>query len=292
MMWSNFFMQEEDRRRAAAGRRRAQGQKGVLLTPEQEGKIKLVLLLVSIGATLAVLAVGTEFWVELNTYKANSSAVCDAAHLGLWKVCTKRLWLADVPEGRETCGPAELPGEANCTYFKFFTTGENARVFQRTTKKEVNIAAAVIAVLGLVVMALGCLCVIMVLSKGAEFLLRVGAVCFVLSGEGGEPGLRALHAGRGIPKNCCVLGGGICTHNCMPGGGISMHCCMLGFEGSPRAIIGSKTEEFQALLLAEDWTVYKYHFDLDPRSPRIVARLGVGTPSTAACQEQEGAPGP
>nr|XP_027777308.1 voltage-dependent calcium channel gamma-6 subunit isoform X3 [Marmota flaviventris] len=110
MMWSNFFMQEEDRRRAAAGRRRAQGQKGVLLTPEQEGKIKLVLLVVSIGATLAVLAVGTEFWVELNTYKANSSAVCDAAHLGLWKVCTKRLWLADVPEGRETCGPAELPG--------------------------------------------------------------------------------------------------------------------------------------------------------------------------------------
>ncbi|MBZ3891844.1 Voltage-dependent calcium channel gamma-6 subunit [Sciurus carolinensis] len=182
MMWSNFFMQEEDRRRAAAGRRRAQVQQGVLLTPEQEGKIKLVLLLVTVGATMAVLAVGTEFWVELNAYKANSSAVCEAAHLGLWKVCTKRLWLADVPAGRETCGPAELPGEANCTYFKFFTTGENARIFQRTTKKEVNIAAAVIAVLGLAVMALGCLCIIMVLSKGAEFLLRVGAVCFVLSG--------------------------------------------------------------------------------------------------------------
>ncbi|EPY89895.1 hypothetical protein CB1_000070013 [Camelus ferus] len=47
---------------------------------------------------------------------------------------------------------------------------------------EVNVAAAVIAVLGLAVMALGCLCVIMVLSKGAEFLLRVGAVCFGLSG--------------------------------------------------------------------------------------------------------------
>uniref|UniRef100_A0A8D2DVL0 Voltage-dependent calcium channel gamma-6 subunit n=1 Tax=Sciurus vulgaris TaxID=55149 RepID=A0A8D2DVL0_SCIVU len=132
MMWSNFFMQEEDRRRAAAGRRRAQVQG---LTPEQEGKIKLVLLLVTVGATMAVLAVGTEFWVELNAYKANGSAVCDAAHLGLWKVCTKRLWLADVPAGRETCGPAELPGEANCTYFKFFTTGENARIFQRTTKK-------------------------------------------------------------------------------------------------------------------------------------------------------------
>ncbi|XP_010995134.2 voltage-dependent calcium channel gamma-6 subunit [Camelus dromedarius] len=182
MMWSNFFMQEEDRRRAAAGRRRARGLQRSQMTPEREGKIKLVLLLTSVGATLAVLAVGTEFWVELNTYRDNGSAVCDAAHLGLWKLCTKRLWQADVPAGRDTCGPAGLPGEANCTYFKFFTTGENAHVFQRTTKKEVNVAAAVIAVLGLAVMALGCLCVIMVLSKGAEFLLRVGAVCFGLSG--------------------------------------------------------------------------------------------------------------
>ncbi|XP_042776230.1 voltage-dependent calcium channel gamma-6 subunit isoform X3 [Panthera leo] len=111
MMWSNFFMQEEDRRRReAAGRRRALGQHQSRLTPEREGKIKLGLLLSAVGATLAVLAVGTEFWVELNTYKANGSAVCDAVHLGLWKMCTKRLWQADVPAGRDTCGPAELPG--------------------------------------------------------------------------------------------------------------------------------------------------------------------------------------
>lgn len=110
MMWSNFFMQEEDRRRAAAGRRRAQGQQNLGLTPEREGKIKLVLLLATVGATLAVLSVGTEFWVELNTYKTNGSAVCEAAHMGLWKVCIKRLWQADVPAGRDTCGPAELPG--------------------------------------------------------------------------------------------------------------------------------------------------------------------------------------
>ncbi|XP_075798925.1 voltage-dependent calcium channel gamma-6 subunit isoform X2 [Microtus pennsylvanicus] len=190
MMWSNFFMQEEDRRRAAVGRRRAQGQQNLGLTPELEGKIKLVLLLAAVGATLAVLSVGTEFWVEFNTYKTNGSAVCEAAHMGLWKVCIKRLWQADVPASRETCGPAELPGEANCTYFKFFTTGENARIFQRTTKKEVNLAAAVIAVLSLTAMALGCLCVIMVLSKGAEFLLRLGAVCFGLSGDCGCCGLQ------------------------------------------------------------------------------------------------------
>eukprot|EP00069_Balaena_mysticetus_P011743 bmy_21388T0 len=157
MMWSNFFMHEEDRRLGAVGRRRAHGARKARMTPEHEGKIKLALLLTSVGATLAVLAVGTEFWVELNTYRDNGSAVCDAAHLGLWKMCTKRLWQADVPAGRDTCGPAALPGE-------------------------VNLAAAVIAVLGLAVMALGCLCIITVLSKGAEFLLRVGAICFGLSG--------------------------------------------------------------------------------------------------------------
>lgn len=32
------------------------------------------------------------------------------------------------------------PTEANCTYFKFFTTGENAHIFQRTTKKGKNIS--------------------------------------------------------------------------------------------------------------------------------------------------------
>ncbi|XP_061029893.1 voltage-dependent calcium channel gamma-6 subunit isoform X3 [Eubalaena glacialis] len=110
MMWSNFFMHEEDRRLGAVGRRRAHGARKARMTPEHEGKIKLALLLTSVGATLAVLAVGTEFWVELNTYRDNGSAVCDAAHLGLWKMCTKRLWQADVPAGRDTCGPAELPG--------------------------------------------------------------------------------------------------------------------------------------------------------------------------------------
>uniref|UniRef100_A0A2I2YTV4 Voltage-dependent calcium channel gamma-6 subunit n=1 Tax=Gorilla gorilla gorilla TaxID=9595 RepID=A0A2I2YTV4_GORGO len=80
MMWSNFFLQEENRRRGAAGRRRAHGQGRSGLTPEREGKVKLALLLAAVGATLAVLSVGTEFWVELNTYKANGSAVCEAPH--------------------------------------------------------------------------------------------------------------------------------------------------------------------------------------------------------------------
>ncbi|XP_072463559.1 voltage-dependent calcium channel gamma-6 subunit [Notamacropus eugenii] len=180
MMWSNFFIQEEERRRADTARRRAQR---TGLASERRGPIKLALLLAGIGTALAVLAVGTEFWVELGTKRGNgTSGVCEAAHLGLWRVCAKRLWLEDLPPNRETCGPAELPGEANCSYFRFFTSGENNRILQRTTKKELGVAAAITATLALVITVLGCICVVMVLSKGAEFLLTHAAVFFSLSG--------------------------------------------------------------------------------------------------------------
>lgn len=35
---------------------------------------------------------------------------CLTAHYGLWKGCTKTLWVADIDPARESCGPAELPG--------------------------------------------------------------------------------------------------------------------------------------------------------------------------------------
>uniref|UniRef100_A0A8C6TY12 Calcium channel, voltage-dependent, gamma subunit 6a n=1 Tax=Neogobius melanostomus TaxID=47308 RepID=A0A8C6TY12_9GOBI len=79
-----------------------------------------------VGVVLTVLGVGTEFWVELT---------CLTAHVGLWKGCTKTLWVVDIDPERASCGPAELPGASNCTYFKFFTTGESAVLFQKTTHR-------------------------------------------------------------------------------------------------------------------------------------------------------------
>ncbi|XP_049643044.1 voltage-dependent calcium channel gamma-6 subunit [Suncus etruscus] len=174
MMWNNFFLQEEERRRGAASRRRARGPRSGL-SPERERKARWTLLGTAVGVALAVLAVGTDYWVELNPA---GDAACATAHLGLWKACTRRPRPAHGPP----CGPARLHPDANCTYFKFFTTGENAHIFQRTTKREVNLAAGVLAVLGLVIMALGSLCIIMMLTQGAEFLLRVGAICFGIAG--------------------------------------------------------------------------------------------------------------
>ncbi|KAK9397495.1 voltage-dependent calcium channel gamma-6 subunit-like [Crotalus adamanteus] len=72
--------------------------------------------------------------------------------------------------------------EANCSYFKFFTTGENANIFLRTTKKELSITAAVVSLLSITLMAMGSLCITMALSKGVEFLLKPASCFFIISG--------------------------------------------------------------------------------------------------------------
>ncbi|KAM7383344.1 hypothetical protein PAMP_003006 [Pampus punctatissimus] len=193
-MWSNFFVQQdEDGRIGVAGA----GQSGGLgamkggrvhrrthrMNDSLEGKIKLAFFVSIIGVTLTVLGMGTEFWVELAQPKNFSgNQTCQMAHYGLWKGCIRTLWVADIDPERTSCGPAELPGESNCTYFKFFTSGENAIIFKKTTNKNLNLAAAVLALMSLTMMVMGSICIIMSLSKGVPFFLKPASFCFILSG--------------------------------------------------------------------------------------------------------------
>ncbi|KAG7469319.1 hypothetical protein MATL_G00127490 [Megalops atlanticus] len=163
------------------GKRR--GHAASRMSDSQEGKIKLAFFVAIVGVTLTVLGVGTEFWVELAPPKSFfNNQTCLAAHYGLWKGCVRTLWVSDIDPERESCGPAELPGESNCTYFKFFTSGENAVIFKKTTTKSLNIAAAILALLSLFMMATGSICIIMSLSKGVQFFLKPASFCFILSG--------------------------------------------------------------------------------------------------------------
>ncbi|XP_061822842.1 voltage-dependent calcium channel gamma-6 subunit-like [Nerophis lumbriciformis] len=156
---------------------------GHVMTEAQEGKIKLAFFVAIVGVVLTVLGVCTEFWVELAPSKSfYDNQTCPAVHLGLWKGCTKTLWVADIDPARESCGPAELPGESNCTYFKFFTTGENTVVFNKTTHKNLNVAAAMLSLFSLVLMVMGAICISMALSKDIVFFLKPASICFILSG--------------------------------------------------------------------------------------------------------------
>lgn len=153
------------------------------MSDSQEGKIKLAFFVAIVGVTLTVLGVGTEFWVELAQPKNfSNNQTCQTAHYGLWKGCVRTLWVADIDPDRESCGPAELPGESNCTYFKFLTSGDNAVIFKKKTNKSLNIAAAILALVSMTMMAMGSICIIMSLSKGVQFFLKPASFCFILSG--------------------------------------------------------------------------------------------------------------
>ncbi|KAK1795333.1 hypothetical protein P4O66_010502 [Electrophorus voltai] len=190
-MWSNFVQQEEEGRMGMAfggvaggvvsrGGKRARAPR---MSDSQEGKIKLTFFLVLVGVTLTVLGLGTEFWVELAQPKHfRNNQTCEMAHYGLWKSCVRTLWITDIDPKRESCGPAQLPGQSNCTYFKFYTSGENAVIFKKTTNKNLNLASAMLAIFSLFLMVMGCVCVIMSLSKNVPFLLKPAAVCFLVSG--------------------------------------------------------------------------------------------------------------
>ncbi|KAG9276019.1 voltage-dependent calcium channel gamma-6 subunit [Astyanax mexicanus] len=191
-MWSNFFMQQEDEGRmgvASAGGAGGMGGRGgkrarpPRMNESQEGKIKLAFFVVVVGVVLSVLGLGTEFWVELSQPKHfQNNQTCKMAHYGLWKSCVRTLWVMDIDPERQSCGPAELPGESNCTYFKFYTTGENAVIFNKTTDKNLSLGTAMLSVISLFLMGMGSVCIVMSLSKGVPFLLKPAAVCFLISG--------------------------------------------------------------------------------------------------------------
>ncbi|XP_051526880.1 voltage-dependent calcium channel gamma-6 subunit-like [Myxocyprinus asiaticus] len=205
-MWSTFIVQDEEVRTGTApagvhqgsggleglmgsrsdGRKRrlrTLSSSGKGISESQEGKIKLTFFMAVTGIMLTVLGVGTEFWVELTPSKRfHNNQTCLAAHYGLWKCCTKTFWVSDIDSKQESCGPLDLQGESNCTFFKFYTTGENIVLFQKTPEKDLTVASAMFAIFSLSLMVMGAVCIIMAVSKGVQFFLKPACVCFILSG--------------------------------------------------------------------------------------------------------------
>ncbi|XP_008300597.1 voltage-dependent calcium channel gamma-6 subunit [Stegastes partitus] len=187
-MWSNFFVQQDEEGRigvAGAGQGGVKGGRGQRrvhrMSDSQEGKIKLAFFVAIIGVTLTVLGMGTEFWVELAQPKNFSgNQTCQMAHYGLWKGCVRTLWVADIDPERTSCGPAELPGELRGVSAPLCCSRLQMLLFD--SFPDLNLAAAILALLSLTMMVMGSLCIAMALSKGVAFFLKPASFCFILSG--------------------------------------------------------------------------------------------------------------
>ncbi|KAM6957780.1 voltage-dependent calcium channel gamma-1 subunit [Aplochiton taeniatus] len=149
---------------------------------ERKNKVKLTCLIIVVGMAAMLAAIGTDHWAVLSPRVEKVNTTCQAAHFGLWRLCKKTIYIAEEdPEGKG-CGPISLPGDKNCSYFKHFTSGEDAELFEVKTQKEYNLSAAAIAIFSLAFMVLGTICVLLSFGKGRDYLLRPAGMFFAFAG--------------------------------------------------------------------------------------------------------------
>lgn len=77
------------------------------MSPAKTLKVRVALLCILGGTVLALVAVVTDHWAVLSPHVEHHNTTCEAAHFGLWRICTKRIFVGDK---ERTCGPITLPG--------------------------------------------------------------------------------------------------------------------------------------------------------------------------------------
>nr|XP_033817957.1 voltage-dependent calcium channel gamma-1 subunit [Geotrypetes seraphini] len=145
-------------------------------------KIRVAFCFILVGISLMLAAVVTDYWAVLSPKVEKLNSTCEAAHFGLWRLCTKRIFIQEPnPEGKG-CGPLKLPGDHNCSYFKHFTSGENEEIFEVTTQKEYSISAAALAIIGVGFMTMGTICTLLAFNPKRNYLLKPAAMFYTFAG--------------------------------------------------------------------------------------------------------------
>ncbi|XP_046900158.1 voltage-dependent calcium channel gamma-1 subunit-like [Hypomesus transpacificus] len=146
-------------------------------------KVKIAIFVLVVGMASMFTAVVTDHWAVLSPKVESVNTTCEAAHFGLWRLCKKLIYMSEENYKGKGCGPISLPGVENCTYFKHFTPGEEAEIFEVKTQKEYNISAAAISIFSLAFMILGTLCLVgSFMGKGRDYLLKPAGMFFAFAG--------------------------------------------------------------------------------------------------------------
>ncbi|XP_062937152.1 voltage-dependent calcium channel gamma-1 subunit [Cynocephalus volans] len=143
-------------------------------------KVRVTLFCILVGIVLVMVAVVTDHWAVLSPHMDLHNATCEAAHFGLWRICTKRMAVDDSKD--KSCGSITLTWEKNCSYFRHFNPGESSEIFEFTTQKEFSISAAAIAIFSLGFVILGTVCVLLSFRKKRDYLLRPASMFYAFAG--------------------------------------------------------------------------------------------------------------
>ncbi|XP_044529900.1 voltage-dependent calcium channel gamma-1 subunit [Gracilinanus agilis] len=143
-------------------------------------KVRLTFCIILVGVCLLMAAVVTDHWAVLSPRVEKYNTTCEAAHFGLWRLCTKRIYMGNTND--KSCGPISLPGEKNCSYFRHFNPGESSEIFEFTTQKEFSISAAAIAIFSIAFMIMGTIFILLSFRKKREYLLKPAALFYTFAG--------------------------------------------------------------------------------------------------------------
>ncbi|OCT60838.1 voltage-dependent calcium channel gamma-1 subunit [Xenopus laevis] len=145
-------------------------------------KIRVTSCITLVGISLMLAAVMSDHWAVLSPKLDDDTQSCEVAHFGLWRLCKKKIYMDDQETMIKGCGPLSLPGEHSCTYFKHFTSGENANIFEVTTQKEYSISAAAIAIIGVGFATMGTVCTLLSFKEKLDYLLKPAGLFFIFAG--------------------------------------------------------------------------------------------------------------
>lgn len=73
-------------------------------------KVRLTFSVILVGISLLFAAVVTDHWAVLSPSVEENTTTCEAAHFGLWRLCTKRIFMQEQGPKEKSCGPISLPG--------------------------------------------------------------------------------------------------------------------------------------------------------------------------------------
>ncbi|XP_074116670.1 voltage-dependent calcium channel gamma-1 subunit [Sminthopsis crassicaudata] len=143
-------------------------------------KVRLILCFILVGVCLLMAAVVTDYWAVLSPKVEHYNATCEVAHFGLWRLCTKRIYMSNTND--KSCGPINLPGEKTCSYFRHFNPGESSEIFEVTTQKEYSISAAAISIFSIGFTIMGTIFILLSFRKKRDYLLKPAALFYAFSG--------------------------------------------------------------------------------------------------------------
>ncbi|XP_008841419.1 voltage-dependent calcium channel gamma-1 subunit [Nannospalax galili] len=143
-------------------------------------KVRLTLFFILVGGMLAMVAVVTDHWAVLSPHLEQHNVTCEAAHFGLWRICTTRVAVQDRKD--KSCEHITLSGEKNCSYFRHFNPGESSEIFEFTTQKEYSISAAAIAIFSLGFIIVGSICALLSFGNKRDYLLRPASMFYAFAG--------------------------------------------------------------------------------------------------------------